>query len=122
MHGFLDNTLCSFLCLVEYFTQMLNPLCFNVFPYTKNNILLFIREHFKTNWIEHLRQKSKQLGKSQNQKPAGMQVKILMCLYCLLFDKLTQQTGLPELCVFFFSKLCAKNPELCELHNVVPYF
>ena len=52
MHGFLDNTLCFFLCLVEYSTQMLNPLCFNVFPYVKKNILLFIREHFKTNWIE----------------------------------------------------------------------
>ena len=89
MHGFLDNTLCFFLCLVEYSTQMLNPLCFNVFPYIKKNILLFIREHFKTNWIEHLRQKSKQLGKRQNKKPAGMQVKILMCLYFLLFDKLT---------------------------------
>ena len=101
MHGFLDNTLCSFLCLVEYFTQMLNPLCFNVFPYIKKNILLFIREHFKTNWIEHLRQKSKQLGKRQNKKPAGMQVKILMCLCFLLFDKLTQQTGLPELRLFF---------------------
>ena len=52
MHGFLDNTHCFFLCLVEYFTQMLNPLCFNVSPYVKKNILLFIREHFKTNWIE----------------------------------------------------------------------
>ena len=110
MHGFLDNTLCSFLCLVEYFTQMLKPLCFNVFPYIKKNILLFIREHFKTNWIEHLCQKSKQWGKRQNQKPAGMQVKILMCLYCLLFDKLTQQTGLPELYDFFFQQImCQKS-------------
>ena len=109
MHGFLDNTLCFFLCLVEYSTQMLNPLCFNVFPYIKKNILLFIREHFKTNWIEHLRQKSKQLGKRQNKKPAGMQVKILMCLYFLLFDKLTQQTGLQELCVFFSANYAPKS-------------
>ena len=110
MHGFLDNTLCSFLCLVEYSTQMLKPLCFNVFPYIKKNILLFIREHFKTNWIEHLRQKSKPLGKRQNKKPAGMQVKILMCLYFLLFDKLTQQTGLSELCVFFSANYAPKIP------------
>ena len=50
-----------------------------------------------------------------------MQVNILMCLYFLLFDKLTQQTGLPELRLFF-QQIMRQKSWISELYNVVQYF
>ena len=33
---------------------MLNPICFKMFPYKKENILFYVAEYIETKGIEHL--------------------------------------------------------------------